>query len=148
MKRSRALRLALVALVGLFLVEAPGTASAQGWRGSTGGGWHGGSSGGWHGSPGSGWGGGYAAPGGGWRGGYVPAPAYPRPYVAPRPVTVVPQSRVYVPGFWGVSGGARVWIGGAWNYPPYDGWVWIAPHWAWNGYQWVWQNGYWAPPEY
>src|SRR6187455_1847667 len=136
MKRSGALRLALAALLGLTLVGAPGIASAQGWRGSTGGGWHGGSSGGWHGSPGSGWRGGYAAPGAGGRGGYVP-PAAVHPYaVGPRPV-VVPQARVWVPGFWGYSGGARVWIGGAWNYPPYDGWLWIAPHWAWNGVQWV-----------
>jgi hypothetical protein len=143
MRRSGAFRTVLAALLGLTLALVPGISSAQGWRGSPSGGFHGGG-GGWHGTPGSGWGG-HPTPGGGYSGGWHGGPAYPHPYVAPRPV---PQSRVWVPGFWGYSGGVRVWIGGAWSTPPYDGWVWIAPHWAWNGYQWVWQNGYWAPPTY
>jgi hypothetical protein len=55
-------------------------------------------------------------------------------------------ARVWVPGYWGVHSGVRVWIGGAWAAPPQVGWTWVAPHWTWNGYTWVWQDGYWAPP--
>ena len=56
--------------------------------------------------------------------------------------------RIYVPGYWGFSGGVSVWIGPSWTYAPYSGWNWVAAHWAWNGYTWVWQEGYWAPPAY
>ena len=60
----------------------------------------------------------------------------------------VPVARAWAPGYWGYHGGTRVWIGGAWSYPPQPGWVWVAPHWQWNGYQWAWQQGYWAAPTY
>jgi hypothetical protein len=120
----------------------------------------------------------HAANGVGWRGGghvvaqaphVAPAPARrvyvaptrtyvapPRTYVAPatpRGYTTYPRyapahNRVWVPGYWGLSGGTRVWVGGAWTYPPFAGWAWVTPHWAWDGYQWVWVEGTWAPPAY
>jgi len=131
-------RLGLISLLGLSLLVAPAAAHAAGWGHGGGGsvGWHGGGGHvGWHGGGGHvgapaphvhyaapAWGGGY-----GYRGGYV------HPHV----------------GFGvGVYAAPRVWVGGAWSYPPYAGWVWVRPHWAWNGYQWVWQDGYWAPPAY
>jgi hypothetical protein len=90
------------------------------------------------------------APSPGWRG--APMPPSPAPYARPvRPaVRPVPPSRfhVWVPGYWGVRGGARVWIGSAWMLPPYSGWVWVQPGWVWDGYQWIWQEGHWAPPAY
>lgn len=55
---------------------------------------------------------------------------------------------VWVPGYWGWRGGARIWIAGSYMMPPTPGWVWVGPQWSWNGYQWVWQEGYWAPPSY
>jgi len=55
---------------------------------------------------------------------------------------------VWVPGYWGLHGGARYWIAGAYMTPPTPGWIWVNPQWTWNGYQWVWQEGYWAPPSY
>jgi hypothetical protein len=60
----------------------------------------------------------------------------------------VPVARAWNPGYWGFRGGARVWIGGGWLYPPYAGALWVAPQWVWNGYTWVWQTGYWEPPVY
>jgi hypothetical protein len=77
------------------------------------------------------------------------APVYRAPVYGPRPVVVHPVAaghRVFVPGYWGFHGGARVWIGGAWAFPPYDGWIWVQPQWIWNGYTWVWSEGHWAPP--
>ena len=76
---------------------------------------------------------------------YYTAPSY-RGYYHPRyaPAT----ARVWVPGYWGLSGGTRIWVGGNWMYPPFAGWTWAAPHWAWNGYQWVWVEGTWAAPPY
>ena len=119
-------RLGLISVLGLALIAAPGAAFAAGWVG------HGG--------------GHYVAPAR-----VAPAPyarGYPpyRPYAPYR--TYAPPARVFVPGYWGVNRGARVWIGSSWTFPPYSGWLWVAPRWAWNGYQWVWQEGYWSPPMY
>ncbi len=159
-------RLSLIGGIAALLFLAPGIASAQGGHG--GGGFHGGGAavhGGGHATAG-----GYhaAAVGGGWRGGsrtYVAAGhgAYVAPHRGGDSVTpygggwrVHPYSavgvgfrpsprHVWVPGYWGSRGGARVWIGGAWLLPQTD-WAWIAPHWQWTGYNWVWAQGYWAPP--
>ena len=86
---------------------------------------------------------------------YAPVPrtyVTPRTYVAPpyrayHPAYAPAHARVWVPGYWGLHGGTRIWVGGAWTFPPFAGWVWVAPHWAWNGYQWVWLEGTWAPPD-
>jgi hypothetical protein len=106
----------------LLLAGAPGLASAQGYVVQPG-----------------------PAPARNWRGEPVRPVPYGRPYVRP-----VPPSRfhVWVPGYWGVRAGTRVWIGGAWMLPPYAGWTWVQPGWVWDGYQWLWQEGHWAPPAY
>jgi hypothetical protein len=137
----------LTVITGLMLLAGPGTASAAGWRGGGSApaihGGHLAQVGGWRGAP--------VAPAPVYRGGYAPryvtpGYAYPR-YVSPGyTYPVRPVNRVYVPGYWNWSGGTRVWVGGAWAYPPYAGWAWVAPHWAWNGYAWVWETGHWAPP--
>jgi len=131
-------RLGLISVLGLAMIAAPGAAFAAGWVG------HGG--------------GHYVAPArvapAPVARGYAPARTYApyrtyapaRPYVPYR--TYAPPARVWVPGYWGVNHGARVWIGSSWTFPPYSGWLWVAPRWAWNGYQWVWQEGYWSPPIY
>ena len=83
----------------------------------------------------------------GWRGGgyrVYPHPGYGAPYGA-RPFLPA-HTRVFVPGYWGFHSGVRVWIGGSWVLPPYEGWVWVPGNWIWNGYSWVWQDGYWSPP--
>jgi hypothetical protein len=145
-------RLSLIGGIAALLFLAPGIASAQGGHG---GGSHGGgaafhSGGRTYVAAGHA---GRVAP----RGGYAVAPH--RGYsVAPygggwrvHPYSAVgvgirPSPRhVWVPGYWGSHGGARVWIGGAWLLPQTD-WTWMAPHWQWTGYTWVWQQGYWAPP--
>ncbi len=133
------------------LCFAPGIASAQGWRGGT-----------------TSRGGSYHAATVGGRRTYVAArPVYVAPRGAPprghytvapygggwrvHPYSAVgigvrPSPRhVWVPGYWGWRGGARVWIGGAWLLPQTN-WVWIAPHWQWDGATWVWAQGYLAPP--
>ena len=131
-------RLGLISVLGLSLIAAPGAALAAGWSGHPGG-----------------WGG----HGGGWGGGHYVAPA---PRVVPAPMARVhaapvyggslryapARGRVWRPGYWGLQGGTRIWIGGGWTFPPFAGWAWVGPHWAWDGYQWVWQEGYWAPPLY
>jgi hypothetical protein len=146
----------IAALLFGVLSLAPGIASAQGNRG---GGWRGGATyhaGGYHAATVGGGRnyvaarqayvaprgvpphGGYAAApyGGGWR---------VHPYSAVG-IGVRPSPRhVWVPGYWGWRGGARVWVGGAWLLPQTN-WGWIAPHWQWNGVTWVWAQGYWAPP--
>jgi len=90
--------------------------------------------------------------GGGYvRGGFAAPHVYGgyRGVIAPRVgVGIRPVGHVWVPGYWGYRGGARLWIAGSYMMPPTPGWVWIAPQWSWNGYQWVWQEGYWAPPSY
>ncbi|HXI55078.1 MAG TPA: hypothetical protein VNO55_03410 [Polyangia bacterium] len=129
------------------LVGMPAGASAQGWRG---GGGHVGGGGAHFGGGGARFGGGGGHAGGwfsghGYRGGfYGGGPAVHLGVHAGVPV----RSHVWVPGYWGWRGGARIWIGGGWYAPPYDGWVWVAPGWVWNGYQWVWQEGRWAAPGY
>ena len=156
----------LTAVLGLALLGAPAAAFARGGGGHAGGGggFHGGGfsgggfhagGGGFHAAPAAGFHGGFrtAAPYGGYHGPAVRvAPGYRGPYggvYGRGPVVVRPVGgRVYVPGYWGLNGGVRVWIGPGWSYAPYSGWNWIAPHWAWNGYTWVWQQGYWAPPTY
>jgi hypothetical protein len=143
--------LGLVAALSMVLVGAPGAAMAAGWRGGGGGSGHFGGGAvhagvGFHG--GSGWRGGGAVaspryaqvPGGAFHKGYSPT-FYQRNFVTARP-----GARVYVPGYWGWRGGARVWVGPTWAYPPSPGWVWVPARWVWNGFSWVWQNGYWAPP--
>jgi hypothetical protein len=144
----------LVAALALVLVGAPGAAMAAGWHGGGGGHVGGGHFGGGAvhagvGFHGGGWRGGGAVaspryaqvPGGAYHKGY--SPNYYNHYYA-TPTRAV--ARVYVPGYWGWRGGARVWVGPTWAYPPSPGWVWVPAHWAWNGYSWVWQNAYWAPP--
>src|SRR5262245_16973442 len=132
-------RLGLIAVLALSMLAAPGAALAAGWSGHA----------------------------GGWRGGghfaAAPAPVYrmpgprvvpaPGPRVYPAPAyggyvrTYAPaRTRMWVPGYWGLHGATRVWVAGAYAYPPFAGWVWVAPHWAWNGYQWFWQEGYWSAP--
>lgn len=131
-------RLGLVSVLGIAMLAAPIAA----WAGE----WHGGG-GGWRGRAHVG-----PAPAGIPRGGpvYRHAPhVHVRPHLHVRPsihVGVVPHARVWAPGQWGHAAGARVWVGANWAYPPYPGWVWIAPRWAWNGYGWIWEQGYWAPP--
>jgi len=123
-------RLGLISALGLSLIAAPGAALAQGWHGS---------------------------PGGVYRG--APMAPAPRPVPAPGYYRPVPgghdrtyytpaHTRVWIPGYWGFYGGTRAWMGGAWTYPPFQGWLWVQPHWQWNGYQYVWVEGYWAPPSY
>ncbi|HEX3697681.1 MAG TPA: hypothetical protein VH374_20075 [Polyangia bacterium] len=123
-------------LVGVLagLVGAPSVASA-GWRGGGGhmGGGHGGFGGGGHGF--------HSAPVG--RVGVGVHVGGPGVRFGVRPGF---RANVWVPGYWGFRGGARLWFGGGWYAPPYDGWIWVAPQWAWNGYQWVWQEGHWAAP--
>ena len=140
--------LGLLAVVGGLFLAGAGSAHAAGWHGG------GHAAVGGHGSAvhvgGGGWHGAAVGPAGGWRGNYVPgravAPGWHHGYA---PVyRGVPVARAWAPGYWGYHGGTRVWIGGAWSYPPQPGWVWVAPHWQWNGYQWVWQQGYWAAPTY
>ena len=132
-------RLGLIGLLGLGIAAVPVMA-----RAATGVGWHHGRGGvvaqAPHVAPRT-----YATPRT-----YAPPGTYATPgyrgYYHPRyaPAT----ARVWVPGYWGLGGGGRVWVGGSWTYPPFAGWTWVAPHWAWNGYQWVWQEGTWAPPAY
>ena len=31
------------------------------------------------------------------------------------------------------------------NYPPMDGYIWVAGAWQWNGYEWIWQPGHYEP---
>jgi len=144
----------LTAVLGLALLAAPAAAFAHAGGGHAGGGagFHGG---GFHAAPAAGFHGGLrvAQPYGGYHRpavrvapGYYhgPAPYYRGPVVGVRPAA----GRVYVPGYWGLNGGVRVWVGPSWSYAPYAGWAWVGPHWAWNGYTWVWQQGYWAPPAY
>ena len=155
----------LTAVLGLALLAAPAAAFARGGGGghAGGGGFHGGGrlprrrlyGGGFHAAPAAGFHGGFrtAAPYGGYprAGGPRGAGHYRGPYGGVRgPVVGVRPvgGRVYVPGYWGLNGGVRVWIGPGWSYAPYPGWAWVGPHWAWNGYTWVWQQGYWAPPTY
>jgi hypothetical protein len=137
-------RLGLISALALSLVAAPGAATAQ-----------------WRGQP--------VAPGVAPRPYVAPPPTHvapvprghvapgPRTYVAPGPRTYLapggyvrtyapPSARVWVPGYWGLRGDTRIWVGGAWSYPPFAGWVWVTPRWAWSGYAWVWQEGYWSPP--
>jgi len=168
-------RLGLIGgFAALMLFAASGVASARGGGFHGGGGAFHGGGGGWHSGPGfragsvwhgtpvnAGWRGGHAAVGGGWHGGPPHAGAW-RGYGGGYAVTpyggwaahpysaigigVRPSPRhVWVPGYWGYHGGARVWIGGAWLLPQ-TSWIWVAPHWQWNGYQWLWQEGYYAPP--
>ena len=81
-----------------------------------------------------------SAPGTAWHGGYG------APSIGGIHGRWVDGGRFWHPGYWGWSGGARVWIGPGWGVGFYPGCAWVQPGWVWNGYQWVWQEGYWAPP--
>src|SRR5216684_2718343 len=96
----------LIGSLLLALVAMPSSASARG------GGAHFGRGGGFGGHV-------YGAPGGHFGGGFGVHPGFGV------------RTNVWVPGYWGWRGGARLWIGGGWYMPPYAGWLWIPGNWYW-----------------
>jgi hypothetical protein len=73
----------------------------------------------------------------------VTAPMAP-PAVQTEVVPVAPGPEYYwVPGYWGWSGRAYVWVGGRWAPRPWHGAVWIGGHWGRRGHGYVWVGGHW-----
>jgi hypothetical protein len=48
---------------------------------------------------------------------------------------------IWIDGHREWRGGAWVWVGGYWGYPPHPGWIWISGHYH-HGY---WRPGHWRP---
>jgi hypothetical protein len=76
-------------------------------------------------------------------GGYVvstygpPAPRYGAVGYAPGP------GYVWTEGYWNLSGGQWIWVGGRWLHPPRPHAVWVTPEWRREGRGYRYYRGYW-----
>jgi hypothetical protein len=68
------------------------------------------------------------------------APPPPRDETPPPPPS---QSYTWIPGYWTVRDGEKMWVPGRYEMPPRTGATWIAPRWERRGEGYVFIEGYW-----